>query len=218
LDLIKKFTQDLYECPKALHYLKDIRCFDDNDIKEFELGYCKADIKEFAPNSDLCWLVNRIVIPLRDQYGEIVSYAGRALSDTVKPKIINTSYQKNSYLYGLNKAKENIYTKKYIIIVEGQFDVISCHRNALTNAVGICGSAFSDRQARLILRYTNKAIILGDHDAAGSKAVKRIEDVLRRYYIQTHIIYPPDGIKDADECLRSEFKDLYIKQIHESEE
>lgn len=201
MDLVSKFTQDLYSCPMAYNYLTKVRHYDDAIIEKFKLGYCNSNIKELAPNSDVCWLSNRIVIPVRDSYGSVIGYAGRAISEKVKPKYINTSYVKSNYLFNLDKAKKSINALNCAIIVEGHFDCISLS-NYYNNVVATCGSVFTERQAVLLLRYCNRVLILGDTDDAGKKATIKTSSILNKYYFKVATV-SPYPCKDIDECLQN---------------
>ena len=86
-------------------------------------------------------LRNRIIIPIRDENGEVVAFNGRILAtEEAKQlangkspaKYINSSttfaYKKNEVLYGLFENKEAIRTSGIVNVVEGCFDVQSMYR------------------------------------------------------------------------------------------
>ena len=72
------------------------------------------------------------MFPLFDHRDNIVAFSGRVLQDdAAQSKYVNTRdtlvYHKGSMFFGLNLAKEEIKQKERAIIVEGEFDVISCY-------------------------------------------------------------------------------------------
>ncbi|MFM7795071.1 MAG: toprim domain-containing protein, partial [Microcystis panniformis] len=94
------------------------------------------------------------------------------------------------------------------IVVEGYFDAIALHAAGITNVVACLGTALSQEQIKLLLRYSeSKQIIFNfDADQAGIKATQRaIEEINSLVYsgqVNLKILNLPDG-KDADEFLKS---------------
>lgn len=71
------------------------------------------------------------MFPIRDHIGNIVAFAGRALTADDMPKYLNISetslYDKSKLLYGMHFAKQHIKEFNKLIIVEGYMDVIALH-------------------------------------------------------------------------------------------
>ena len=108
-------------------------------------------------------------------------------------------------LYGLNKAKTEIKAKDLAVIVEGQMDVIACHQAGMTNVVASSGTALTAEQVKLIKRYSGNVAMAFDADNAGQEAMKRGVDVALVEGLNIKIInLPPEGGKDADECLKNQ--------------
>lgn len=113
----------------------------------------------------------------------MIGFTGRKLDDNLDiPKYINTNenivYSKGSSLYGLDIAKNH--SRNEMIIVEGNMDAISLHQRDIKNVVASMGTALTEKQARLILRYTKNVKIAYDSDAAGTEATLRGLDILNR--------------------------------------
>ena len=132
---------------------------------------------------DVFW--RRVMIPIRDQVGAVVAFAGRILpvddvarADGSKPpKYINTSetsiYHKGDLLFGLHAARAAIQADESATLVEGQLDVICAHQLGLRTAVACCGTAFTPAHAdrlRPLIGATGRLVLLLDGDAAGAKA------------------------------------------------
>lgn len=153
---------------------------------------------------------NRLMIPICDDKGDVIAFGGRTLGDD-QVKYLNSPetpiYTKGLHLFGLHQAKESIKHKDSVIVVEGYFDAITPHQFGFTNTVATLGTALTEHQAKLLMRYTDsKRVYLSfDADAAGVKAVDRGVESLNKIAegigIELRVIRLPGG-KDPDECLR----------------
>lgn len=156
---------------------------------------------------------NRLMVPIMDDQGRVVAFGGRALGADEQVKYLNSPetpiYIKGQHLYGYNLAKDAIKAKDSVIVVEGYFDAISLHQYGFDNAVATLGTALTEQQAKMLVRYTDsKRVYLSfDSDQAGIKAVERGAETLNQIAegvgIELRVIRIPGG-KDPDECLRSE--------------
>lgn len=155
----------------------------------------------------------RVMFPIWDVHGNTIGFTGRVLVETEKSggKYVNTPqtlvYDKSRVLYGLNKAKTEIKSKNYTVLVEGQMDVIACHQAGMKNVVASSGTALTFEQIKLLKRYSNNIAIAFDADAAGQNAAKRGIDLALEQGMNIKIIQIPVGAgKDADECLKKDPK------------
>lgn len=149
---------------------------------------------------------NRIIFALFDHRDNIIGFSGRVLSDTEKTsKYINTRetllYHKGSTFFGLNIAKEAIKKAGSVLLMEGEFDVISCFQEGITNVVAVKGTAVTEDQANLLSRFCQKVILCFDTDSAGQEALKRSLVLLEKKGLTTTTVIIPNG-KDADESLQ----------------
>lgn len=147
----------------------------------------------------------RIMFPIINIRGNIVGFSGRALPEDEKKggKYVNTSdtpvYKKSENLFGINFAKN--FCSEQMILVEGNMDVISLHQAGFENVVAPLGTAFTIEQANLIARYTKEIILMLDADAAGQKAIRRAEEILRNTGLSVRVVSIPNG-KDPDEFIK----------------
>ena len=115
-------------------------------------------------------------------------------------------FDKGSFLYALNWAKDSILKYKKVIIVEGEFDVASMHDFGFTMTVGVCGSAFTLSQASLLARYCKEVYLMFDNDAGGQEGIKRVMKLCKNHYFESfNIRYIPVLLpfgKDPDKLLR----------------
>jgi len=152
---------------------------------------------------------HNIILPYKNNYGDIIAIVGRTLLSSEEQainkisKYKNTSFQKGLHLFGLNKAKYSIVEKNHVIIVEGQFDCISCHIKGFKNVVAVGSANLSKYQFYLLKRYTNNIYVLFDNDNAGNIGA---EKVISRFGRNANIrkIVLPDNYKDVDEFLNGE--------------
>ena len=173
---------------------------------------------------------NRVIIPIQDEFGDVVAFGARAVEEGQMPKYLNSSdsliYNKSKLLYGLYTAKDSIKAEDSVVLMEGYFDVISAQAHGIKNAVASCGTSLTPDHVKLLSRYTpSRRIYLSfDTDLAGQKATKRNAELIKeafsglgnikqfdesyissandKYACEIRVICPPEG-KDPDEFIRS---------------
>ena len=159
---------------------------------------------------------NRIMFPIIDVRGNVIGFGGRVLDDS-KPKYLNTSetliFNKRKNLFGLNLAKK---TKQgYLILVEGNIDVITLHQFGFDNAVASLGTSLTDEHATLLSRYTEQVVLTYDGDAAGQQAAKRAIPMLEKVGIRVKVLNMRDA-KDPDEFLHKFGADKFRLLLEDS--
>lgn len=160
--------------------------------------------------------VGRLMFPIIDVQGRILGFGGRDLSgrkDTAK--YLNSPdtpiFNKSSNLYSINFAR---YSKnKEFILVEGYIDVIALYQIGVTNVVASLGTAFNENHARVLKKYTNKAILLFDSDEAGTNAALRAIPILEQNGIKTKVLQVVNA-KDPDEYIKKFGAENFIKLLN----
>ena len=111
---------------------------------------------------------NRVMYPIFNERGAVVSFGGRTLGDGDEAKYMNGTespiYVKNKTLYGLNFAGKAIHKHGYAYLMEGYTDVISFHQAGYNVAVGVCGTGLTPEQCTLLKSYTDNVVIFPDYD------------------------------------------------------
>lgn len=134
---------------------------------------------------------NRIMFPIHNLSDRVVAFGGRRIIDDDSPKYINspetTVYQKGHLLYAFTKARDTLRSADRLIIVEGYLDVMRMHVCGFTNTVSTSGTALTEHQARLVLRYTKNVTLLFDSDVAGSSATLRGADIMVENGLQVRV-------------------------------
>jgi len=144
-----------------------------------------------------------LTFPLYDQYNRIIGISGRTLqSGKVKRKYWHSVIPKRRFLFGLNKAIEEIRSQNYVIVTEGQFDVIIAHQFDIKNIVGTMGTALGPDQINILSRYTNNIYLIFDNDLAGQKALESQSQRNKREGVNIYPIILPDKDSDVDSFIR----------------
>ncbi len=157
---------------------------------------------------------DRIIVPIADGRGEIVSFGGRALDPAARAKYLNgpetAVFDKGRVLYGLAGARSLLAPKAPndappLVVVEGYFDVIACQRAGLA-AVAPMGTALTEAQLRGLWRFHPEPTLLFDGDRAGQAAAGRaIEGALPLIRSNRSLrIAVLDGDRDPDDLMREE--------------
>ncbi len=231
-----RLLADPHEGAVAQEYLRS-RSITPEIIERFKLGYApagwdgllryltaagrvsmatleEAGLVRRRPDSTTAYDLfrHRLMIPIFDDQGRVIAFGGRALADS-EVKYLNSPetpiYTKGQHLYGLHLAKDAIKQRDSVIVVEGYFDAISAHQFGFEQTVATLGTALTERQAKLLVRYTeSKRVFLAfDSDSAGERALARGVETLNQIAegigIELRALRVPGG-KDPDECLRSQ--------------
>ena len=145
---------------------------------------------------------NRLMFPIIDVRGNVIGFGGRVLDNSL-PKYINTTetiiFNKGKHLFGLNLSKKT--QKDYMILVEGNVDVVTMHQYGFDNAVASMGTSLTEEQANLLKRYTEQVVLLYDGDAPGQKATRRAIPILEKVGIHVKVLQIPNDM-DPDDYLR----------------
>lgn len=160
---------------------------------------------------------NRLMFPVIDVRGNVIGFSGRILEDG-EPKYMNSPetpvFSKSRNLFALNLAKKS--KSGYIILSEGNIDVVSLHQAGFDSAVASLGTSLTPEQARLISRYTDQVIIAYDNDGAGQKASQRAIGILEKLDVRVKVLRM-SGAKDPDEFIKRKGADAFRNLLDASE-
>lgn len=147
----------------------------------------------------------RIMFPILDELGRSVGFGGRAMGDD-QPKYLNSPessvFQKRRTLYGLHTAKQAMRRVSRAIVVEGYLDAIRLSLAGIEEVVAPLGTALTEEQAQLLVRYTSSVFLLYDSDEAGQKATFRSGLELLRAKATVHVVSLPEG-EDPDTYVQA---------------
>lgn len=129
---------------------------------------------------------NRLIFPIRDGRGITLGFSGRLIEGGSRgeglgyrnePKYLNSPetevFHKGMLLFGLDVAREAIRSTNEVLLVEGEFDVLSAHQIGVKNVVASKGTALTEKQIATLARLSENVILCFDTDLAGDKASRR---------------------------------------------
>lgn len=230
LEYATKFYQvQLKNSKQSLDYLINNRKFTKQTILEWRIGYSpnngdallkfllskgfsEKDIKTAglittSYNRTTDMFRGRVMIPLCDSTGRTIGFTARQLSEEKNsPKYINTPqtilYDKSRHVFGLHLAKEAIRKNKYVVLVEGNLDVIMAHQHGTKQVVATAGTALTIYHLKALSRLTPDIRLCFDSDSAGINATKRAIEISSKEEIDLSII-DVEGAKDPDELIKN---------------
>ncbi|HWB39103.1 MAG TPA: DNA primase [Candidatus Saccharimonadales bacterium] len=234
LELSTKFYQVQFSKNKiALEYVFKKRGFTKDTALEWRLGYApntgdalikfakskgfsEVEIKQAGLSAQNYrggvqdMFRGRLMIPLQDAQGQIIGFTARQLDeDPNAPKYINTPqtvlYDKSRHIYGLHLAKESIRKSKFVVIAEGNLDVIASHQAGVREVVATAGTALTEPHLKALSRFTGDIRLSFDADKAGMAATERAIPIASRVKVTLSIITIPSG-KDPDELIKQDPK------------
>src|SRR5712692_6492130 len=152
------------------------------------------------------FFAERLVIPIRDERGQPLAFTARTVRLDEQRKYINSpetpAYVKGRVIFGLDLARDEITRRGHVVLMEGQFDVITAHQFGVQNAVASSGTALTDDQVRLLKRFTDELLLVFDADRAGRQAAFKAVELAAAHQMRT-MVATVTGAKDPDEFLRA---------------
>ena len=233
LSIVKAYYQSLlYQNKAALNYLYN-RGFNDELIAKFELGYAPnsqntlnlLSNEKIDPNDAInlgivkvgdggnlyASFIDRIIFTINNHAGKIVGFGGRTITNH-PAKYVNSPqssvFDKSQIFYAYDKAKDEIYKLKEIIITEGYMDTIMLHKAGHKNAVAVLGTALTPKHLPLLRRSNAKITLCFDGDSAGINAAFKSSKLLLQNDFDTSVVVIPKGADPADLVQAGNLKEL----------
>lgn len=224
------YQKQLTQHTPSLEYVRKKRGFSKETIIQFRLGYSPSggkDLLNYLVNKSFTidelkraglitqrsggysdMFRGRLMIPLCDAQGQVVGFTARILHDDPQaPKYINTPatllYDKGRQAYGMHLAKESIRKAGFVVIVEGNLDVIASHQAGVANVVATAGTAMTVQHLKLLKRFTGDVRLCFDQDSAGQNAAERAIDLAVEADVSLQMVSIPAG-KDPDELIQKD--------------
>jgi len=210
-------------------YLTEDRHLDVERLRPFEVGYCPPEVpyplRGHAVVEGRMWAMRgRLVVPIRDEFGEIVAFAGRKLdwcdgrlenaltqefgvdrADAMMEKWrngkwINEMYHKKHHLYRLWNCRRSLAEVGHVIIVEGYFDAIALADAGFPNTVCLSGTKLTFWHIQALRHYGVEHIVMClDSDESGVEATEESERAYEGFGTTCRIVLP-QGL-DPDEAI-----------------
>ena len=155
------------------------RGVDPETARQFGIGY----------NRGKGSMAGRVVIPIHDENGFLVAYAGRSVDQTDPKYRFPPRFRKSLVLFNLHRAAAH---GESVVVVEGFFDCIRVHQAGLPGVVALMGCALSFRQEELICEHFREVVLLLDGDTPGRAAAAAIAQRLVSK-VSTRLVEIPPG-------------------------
>ena len=161
----------------------------------FGLGYCSRGV-----------MAGRICIPIHNEQGELVAYAGRWPGDDLpegeERYKLPAKFEKSRVLYNLNR----VVAGEHIVLVEGYWSVFRLHTLGIPVAA-LMGWSVSPEQIALLRDHGTRFVtLLFDGDETGRRARdKALPELASAFFVKAPLL--PDGEK-PDTLLEAELRKL----------
>ena len=237
------FSVSINNSEEALKYMNN-RDFSIEDIRKFEIGFSlnkwdgllnylnekKYDTNDLIElglvrkneNGNIFdYYRNRIIFPIYNDSMKLVGFGGRTIEkDSSIPKYVNSPdskiFKKGKELFGLYNKGENIRKKGLAILMEGYLDVLTAHKYGFNNSIASLGTSFTNEQAELLKKYTQNVIIAYDNDDAGTEAIIKVANILKRNDFNIRCLTIENEVKDPDEYLRKYGRKKFLEILKTS--
>lgn len=178
-----------------------------------ERNLSKSAIETFGLGvADRGMMKDRLAIPIHNESGELIAYAGRyAAKDVPKgtPKyLLPDGFAKQAVLYNLHRLslQPDDRHRLRVFLVESYFSVFKLHELALPVASPM-GHSVSEQQCELLASLgVDEVIVIFDGDEAGAQGLRESLPLLAQYFY-VHAPAVPDGFK-PHKASDEEIKDL----------
>lgn len=200
------FAKDSWR--ELLTYLKS-KGYKEEDIEK--VGLIKKTEKGFYDR-----FRSRIIFPLFDSSGRVIAFSGRIFESSEEregfspAKYLNSPetpiFNKSAVLYGLNFAKDSIRKNNFVILVEGQMDLVLSHQSGFRNTIATSGTALSENimnddsvsNLGIVRRLTSNIVLAFDGDNAGFNATLKAGKIALLFNMDTKVASLKDGVDPAD--------------------
>jgi DNA primase len=122
----------------------------------------------------------RVVIPIENERGELIAYAGRSI-DASEPKYkMPTGFRKSDVLFNLNRVSKS----DIVIVVEGFFDCMKVHQAGFQAVVALMGSSLSSRQQELLRAFEKIILFLDGNEAGRAATIEIAHQLMRSHFVR----------------------------------
>ena len=214
---------------KAVEYVKS-RNYPEEVVDKYELGYAPEswdDLKNYLLSAGFsedimikCGLLSkgknnntynryrdRVMFPLRDIYGGMVGFTGRACGPVDGEKYLHVPnsplFTRSNTLYNYHQARSEIKSQGRVFVCEGTFDALIADYFGFP-AVATLGSEVNNTQLKVLAGACSDIFMTFDSDEAGRRGMvnmfKKIEE--NNYNVITYAVTLV-GYKDVADFITS---------------
>lgn len=168
-----------------------------------------------------CLWQGRLVFPLKDAVGTVKGLVGFDPFKYLEAHETNNwalgyysystkkIFHKGAYFYCVEGTYKKALEDGYIILTDGVFDTLAFAACNLNSAAAL-GSVVTQEMAAQ-LRFIKKVLVAVDNDDAGIKFYNHLSK-----YLNNVVFVGQSLFKDADDVLKSEYKELYLEEIRKT--
>jgi DNA primase len=125
----------------------------------------------------------RVVIPISNERGELVAYAGRAIDGSEPKYKLPSGFKKSEVLFNLHRVREDESTRS-VIVVGGFFDTMKIVQAGFRNVVALMGIALSDAQERLLCPFREIVLMLDGDQAGETASTSLVTRLARSHFVR----------------------------------
>ena len=239
------YHQKLKNLPKGhkLHSYLEKRQLTDELVREFSIGYAPESWDELSTHfnrnkTDLVLVEklglvrknkkgnyfdlfrDRLMFPIFSIQGHVTGFGGRVI-DRGEIKYINSQeseiFKKGQGFYGLNRSLGMIRSEDQVFVVEGYMDFLALYSKGVKNVVASLGTALTQRQVRLLKRWTNNIVLLFDGDSAGQMAAKKSLVQFFKENVSPKTLLLPENM-DPYDFIHNFGKEVFLKKALSAED
>lgn len=220
-DLYCDYFWNSPEAAEARSYMLD-RGFTEDTLRDFRIGYAPISWEFEISDEAIEELVSlkhvlvrtgvvhdrfsgRVMFPICDEQGRVRGFSGRIFGKMTGPKYENSSttdvFVKGQSLFGVNRARETIFKKNIVVVVEGFTDAMAFHQVGRLNVVATMGTKFTERHLITLSRYTNNFYFGFDADSGGRGARDKALEKAKALKLNAAVVNFPEGKDPADLLL-----------------
>lgn len=202
-----------------------LKIYDDDILDQYE---CCGNRRFLADNISLAaqkfWdvrfstLDNRIILPIRNEYGLLVGAKGRLNGDPEEnePKYIYTiPVASSQLLYGYSENYQYLYGND-VIVVESEKSVMQAWDFGVRNIVALGSNNLSEKQAKLLLQLQPTRIIIALDEGLDFDHTQKNADVIKKFgTILIPEIWYWDANQDLDIAPKSSLTDMGEEKFKE---
>ena len=184
-----------------------LKTYDDNVLDQYEkCGNLRFLRDGISLDAQKFWDVrfsvedNRIIIPIRNEYSDLVGAKGRLNGDADEenPKYLYTiPVAMSQLLYGYSENYQYLYGND-VILVESEKSVMQAWDFGVRNIVALGSHSLSEKQTKLLLQLQPKKIVIAMDEGLEFEHTKRNADMIKNFggMLAPEILY-----WDADQDL-----------------
>lgn len=169
-------------------------------------GLNRATLERFRIRWGSGEFTGRVIIPILDDVGRLVAYAGRTTTGAI-PKVKKQG-RPSATLFGLFPLlRESDGKLAVVVLVEGEVDAMYLQQYGVP-AVGVAGTSdLTAHQYRLIRKNARSCVIAFDGDDAGWKAANRELEKIKPIVPTSVVRLPRD--QDPNQLSRAAISELF---------